>query len=99
MRANRRVTNVVLICPVFNGLDVQSNIPVLPVLPYAANLAVGLDRIDHDDFKLRAFIAALFFERQQTVDVFQRLFKGQPHDLAVGVGIKTLNGYLEFVES
>lgn len=51
--ANRGVPDILLIGPVFHRFDIQFDLPILPVAAYAGNLVVGLNGIDHNDFKPR----------------------------------------------
>jgi hypothetical protein len=59
--AKRRIPDVTLAGPVFHGFDIQFDIPTSPVPADAGDFVVGLNRIDHDDFKPGKFVAALHF--------------------------------------
>ena len=97
--ADGGLADVLLIGTIFHWFDVEFNLAILPVLPAAGNLIVGLGRVDHNDFKFRTFVTALFFKLQKPIDIFQRLFKGQAHDPEIGVGLKALNGYFQFMKA
>ena len=49
--ATRAVPDILLIGPVFHQLDIQFDPPILPVSSDAGYLVVGLNGIDHDNFK------------------------------------------------